>query len=119
MKPEAKLQAKFFQHVHNLPEFRYCIWSTPNGLFLNGNFGVVNELKATGGLKGVWDLTIQKAGKLFYIETKIDYNGLTKEQKHFKNVRIKEGVPENHFFIYRTFEEGLKILEEIKSIING
>ena len=119
MKPEAKLQAKFFQHVHNLPEFRYCIWATPNGLFLNGNFGVINEMKATGALKGVWDLTIQKGGKLFFIETKIGYNDLTKEQKHFKNVRIKEGVPENHFFIYRTFEEGLKILEEIKSIING
>lgn len=117
MKAESVLQSKFFKYVHNLPDFRYCIWSTPNGLFID-NWAVINEMNATGALKGVWDLTIQKGGKLFYIETKIGRNGLTKEQKHFKKVRIKEGIPKEHFFIYRTFDEGLEVLEKIKEIIS-
>ena len=118
-KPESKLQAELFKIAQADPYFRYSIWSTPNGLFLNGNWGVISEMKATGAVKGVWDLTVQKNGKLFFIETKIGKNDLTKEQKHFKNVRIENGVPENHFFIYRTLDEGIEMLNKIKSICDN
>ena len=115
-KPEAALQAKFFQIIHNDPFFRYCVWSTPNGIYLGGNHSVINEMKATGALKGVWDLTVQKNGKLFFIETKIGSNGLTKEQIHFRDVRIANGVPSDHFFIYKTIDEGVELIEILKRL---
>lgn len=115
-KSESKLQSEFFLLAHNDPFFRYSIWSTPNGLFLSGNWGVINEMKATGALKGVWDLTVQKSGKLFFIETKVGRGVLTKEQKHFRDVRIREGVPGSHFFIYRTINEGEQVLTKIKEL---
>lgn len=115
-KRESKLQAEFFKETHNMAYFRYCVWSTPNGMFLNGNWGVINEMKATGALKGVWDLTVQKKGKLFFIETKVGSNGLTKEQKHFRDVRIANGVPKEHFFIFKTIEEGRAIRNKIMEI---
>lgn len=116
VKHEAILQSNFFKAAHNDPFFRYCIWSTPNGIFLSGNWAAVNEMKATGALKGVWDLTVQKSGQLFFIETKIGNNRLTKEQEHFRDVRIAEGVPAKHFFIYRSMEEGMEVLNRIKEI---
>lgn len=115
-KQEAILQAQFFKLANNDPFFRYCIWSTPNGIYLSGNRAAINEMKSTGALAGVWDLTIQKNGNLYFIETKIGNNGLSKEQEHFKKVRIENGVPGSHFFIYRTLEEGVKILETIKNL---
>lgn len=116
MKEESILQAAFFKAANNDPYFRYCIWSTPNGIYLSGNMAAANEMKSTGALPGVWDLTIQKDGELFFIETKIGSNGLTKEQKHFKKVRIENGIPESNFFVYRTLEEGMEILETIKNL---
>lgn len=73
-------------------------------------------MKATGALKGVWDLTVQKNGKLFFIETKIGSNGLTKEQIHFRDVRIANGVSSEHFFIYKTIDEGMELIETLKSL---
>ena len=74
---EAKLQAEFFKLVNNDPFFRYCIWSTPNDAFLGNDTKQraiqANKLKATGLLKGVWDLTIQKNSKLFFIELPLYY----------------------------------------------
>ena len=117
---EAKLQAEFFKLVNNDPFFRYCIWSTPNDAFLGNDPKQraiqANKLKATGLLKGVWDLTIQKNSKLFFIESKIGTNVLTAEQKHFRDVRIENGVPEDHFFIYKTIDEGIEVLKKIKEI---
>ena len=117
---EAKLQAEFFKLVNNDPFFRYCIWSTPNDAFLGNDPKQraiqANKLKATGLLKGVWDLTIQKNSKLFFIESKIGTNVLTAEQKHFRDVRIGNGVPEDHFFIYKTIDEGIEVLKKIKEI---
>ena len=115
MKHEAKLQAEFFKIANNDPFFRYCIWATPNGLF-NSNKAILNESKATGTLAGVWDLIVQKNNKLFFIETKIDSNNLTDTQKHFQSVRIREGVPAEHFFIYKNITEGIAILEKIKQL---
>lgn len=117
---EAKLQAEFFKLVNNDPFFRYCIWSTPNDAFLGNDPKQraiqANKLKATGLLKGVWDLTIQKNSKLFFIESKIGTNVLTAEQKHFRDVRIENGVPDDHFFIYKTIDEGIEVLKKIKEI---
>ena len=117
---EAKLQAEFFKLVNNDPFFRYCIWSTPNDAFLGNDPKQraiqANKLKATGLLKGVWDLTIQKNSKLFFIESKIGTNVLTAEQKHFRDVRIENGVHEDHFFIYKTIDEGIEVLKKIKEI---
>ena len=117
---EAKLQAEFFKLVNNDPFFRYCIWSTPNDAFLGNDPKQraiqANKLKSTGLLKGVWDLTIQKNSKLFFIESKIGTNVLTAEQKHFRDVRIENGVPEDHFFIYKTIDEGIEVLKKIKEI---
>lgn len=117
---EAKLQAEFFKLVNNDPFFRYCIWSTPNDAFLGNDPKQraiqANKLKATGLLRGVWDLTIQKNSKLFFIESKIGTNVLTAEQKHFRDVRIENGVPEYHFFIYKTIDEGIEVLKKIKEI---
>ena len=117
---EAKLQAEFFKLVNNDPFFRYCIWSTPNDAFLGNDPKQraiqANKLKATGLLKGVWDLTIQKNSKLFFIESRIGTNVLTAEQKHFRDVRIENGVPEDHFFIYKTIDEGIEVLKKIKEI---
>ena len=117
---EAKLQAEFFKLVNNDPFFRYCIWSTPNDAFLGNDPKQraiqANKLKATGLLRGVWDLTIQKNSKLFFIESKIGTNVLTAEQKHFRDVRIENGVPEDHFFIYKTIDEGIEVLKKIKEI---
>ena len=119
-KQEAILQSQFFKMANNDPFFRYCIWSTPNDAFLGTDkkqrMIEANKLKATGLLKGVWDLTIQKNGHLFFLETKIGRNGLTDEQKHFRDVRIENGVPEDHFFIYKTIDEGIEVLKKIKEI---
>lgn len=106
---EDQLQAKFFQYVWNKhPELRYCIWAVPNGGYRNKLEAA--KLKATGMLAGVWDLHIFYRGKFYIIETKVGHNKLSDKQIKWRDVMLRHGA---QAFVYYTFEDGVKIIEEI------
>lgn len=113
---EDKLQSLFFRKVNNMPQFRNCIWATPNGLWLRNKIEA-SKAVATGMKSGVWDLTVFKSGMIFFIETKVGTNRLTKEQIKFKEKMIEEGVPDSHFFVYRTIEDGDEVIDKIQKLM--
>lgn len=120
MNSESQLQADFFFKIASNPFFAGCIWATPNGIFLGKNNWAQKKLsKNTGTVAGVWDLILHKNNKWFFIEVKFRNNNLTKEQIKFKQKRIENGVPENHFFVFRTEQEGDEVIKKITELCNN
>lgn len=106
---EDKLQAEFFKFVWNTyPQLRYCIWAVPNGGLRNKMEAL--KMKATGTLKGVWDLHIFYRGHFYIIETKVGSNKLSPEQIKWRDIMVSQGAKA---FVYYNMEEGKKIIDEI------
>lgn len=106
---EDQLQSKFYQYVwNNYPQLRRCIWAVPNGGLRDKVTAA--KLKATGMLKGVWDLHIFYRGQFYIIETKIGNNQLTPEQIEWRALMVAHGAKA---FVYRTINEGVGIINQV------
>ena len=112
---EEQLQATFWKWAWNTHHIaRRCMWAVPNsaiGIIVSRKDIIQAEkMKATGLLKGVWDLHLFWKGRFYIIETKFGSNGLSDDQKEWGDLMASHGAVRH---IYRTLEEGVKIFESI------
>lgn len=114
---EDQLQAQLWKWAWNThPKARKCMWAVPNaaiGQIVSKKDMIQSQkMESTGLLKGVWDLHLFWHGKFHIIETKFGNNGLSKEQKEWRDIMVYHGAIPH---IYYTIEEGIKIFESIIS----
>ena len=105
---ELQLQSDCFQWAWNTyPETRRCLWHVTNEMKPHPNESKKNfqrrisQAKAAGLVPGVSDLHFLWNGKLYVFELKVKRNGLTEDQKVFRDVVLMNG---GAFFEIRDLE---------------
>ena len=89
---EERLQADCYQWFHNTyPALRGLLWHVPNGGQRTAS--EANKFKAIGLVPGVADLHFFYAGKMYFIELKIDAGRLSENQvKWIEAISANGGV---------------------------
>lgn len=110
-KSEDQLQAYLWKIARNeFPKSNRHIWAVPNA----GKRSDYEQqkLKATGLLKGVWDLHCFYGGKFYIFELKFGKNKLDPDQKRWGALMIEQGaihyeIRENEVDKFRSIMAGI------------
>ena len=97
-----------------------CIYHTPNSFFGSG-FGVIKWLQKLGLKSGVYDLCIPIDNGVYpfcYIEIKSEKGKLSKEQKMFKDIVMRNSSRMPLFVEIRNIDEGIVFIQRYLGLID-